>query len=171
MAEDSLHHRLRRLGEVEVDRVVAASHLNTMAGVRPRRVTTSAAVALALTIGGSATAVGVSLAVQEPSSVSTGAAPHAASTAAIAVARNDVAAPAARPPSVDSDPCVGPPPFAGIVPVDGRTRAAEATEFARIRAMCHLDDTTTSTTTTSTTNAQSVGTRRVVRNGPPVSVP
>ncbi len=68
MGDDVLSHRLRRLGEAEVEHSVAAAQLARMATVRPRRFTTGAAVALALTIGGSATAVGVSLAVQQPSS-------------------------------------------------------------------------------------------------------
>src|SRR5262245_31753257 len=92
MDNDSLHQRLRRLGEIEVARPVATAHPPRLGSVRPRRFSGSA-LAVAVTLAGSATAVGVGLAVQPPSSVSTTAPPDAASTAPAGSPRVEITAP------------------------------------------------------------------------------
>jgi hypothetical protein len=170
--DDSLRQRLRSLAERDVRETVATTHLARMATVRPRRALTSA-LAVAVTVVGSAAVVGAALAAQSPGAVSTRPSPDAVAAPPFEVPRRETVTANPQPtgdeaPPASTDPCVGPPPFAGVKPTDGPTRAAEAIEFAQVRAACHA--TTTTTSTTSTTMSP-LATPERVPAGPPSSVP
>jgi hypothetical protein len=138
--DDSLRQRLRSLGEHDVRGAVATTHLARMATVRPRRILTSA-VAVAVTVVGSAAVVGVALAAQSPDSVSTRPSPDAAAAPHFEVPRRDAVTASTE--QTDEEPfsCTGPPPFAGEVPESEEARAAEAEAFSEFRAtQCPQDD-------------------------------
>jgi hypothetical protein len=133
MDDHTLRERLHSLGEVDVAPSVASAHLTRMATVRPRRLA-AASLALAVTFVGSAAAVGVTLAAQSPRSLTTRPTPGAVGAPPFEVPRR------LGPPSeVATDPCVGPPPFAGIKPAGPRARAVEAVDVADPQLQAAID--------------------------------
>ena len=123
-----LPRRLRSLGEGSPPTDVAARHIASIYAARPRRAAgwgtgLAAVFALLGATGGLAL-----IARTEPASVP----PRAPIP--------DVAPPTGQGEPPTDDPCVGPPPFAGVEPVSEEARAAEADEFSEFRETQCPDD-------------------------------
>jgi len=123
-----LPRRLRSLGEGSPPTDVAARHIASIYAARPRRAAgwgtgLAAVFALLGATGGLAL-----IARTEPASV-----PPRAPIPVVAPPTGQ-----GEPPT--DDPCVGPPPFAGVEPVSEEARAAEADEFSEFRETQCPDD-------------------------------
>jgi hypothetical protein len=127
MDDELLRNRLRRLGEVGIEPGVAAAHRRRMATARRRRLPSSA-LAVALSVVGSVTAVGVSLAIDLPSVLPTDRPPPTAPDPAT-THRDAVIPNSAEDPSGERA-LPGLPPFAGDQPTYGQTPVAATGEIA-----------------------------------------
>jgi len=131
MDANHVEDRLRSLGAGPVDATVAARHLAGIHHARPRRRAVGAGAALGAAVALLSAAGGLALMSRpEPASITPrGPAPDLETPVV----------PGAPGPPV-GDPCVGPPPFAGVEPESEEARAAEAAEFSEFRETQCPDD-------------------------------
>jgi hypothetical protein len=123
--------RLRAVGQESVPRVVAAAHLRAMDGLGGSARRTRHSWRVAVAAAAAVVVLGMG-------------------TAAVALVGNSGAPPqqvaAAAPPDglfgniSGDDPCVGPPPFAGVEPESEEAREEEADEFRAQREQCPTDE-------------------------------